>query len=66
MLWEIAPGRSRAEEPEHPVDDGAMVFVRSPSVGFLRGKEWPEVLPLLISEFMWCHPPAYDAFADTP
>ena len=65
-LGEIAPGRSSANQQEEGVDDRAMVIVRSAGERLLWREERSEPLPLMIGEFMSCHTPAYDGFADTP
>ena len=47
-LGEVTPRGARAEEPQHPVENPAMIGRRAAGRRFLGGKQRLESLPLLV------------------
>ncbi len=47
---QVAPGSSRAQDPENAVDDCAMVFIGPPGVRLLWWKQRFKPLPVLIGK----------------
>ena len=45
-LRHVVPRRARAEHPQHPVQETAVVSSRASRLGLVRGKEWLKPLPL--------------------
>jgi len=45
---QIAPGSAGASNPEHTIQDAAMINRRSAGLGFLWRKQWVQPLPLRI------------------
>jgi hypothetical protein len=56
---EIPPGSARAIQPEDATDDRAVVVAGPASSSFLRWKERPQPLPLLVGQDISCHTPVY-------
>jgi hypothetical protein len=52
---QIAPRRTRAQDPENAVDDRAMVAVRPSGPRLLRRKQWFQPLPLFVRQVMSVH-----------
>ena len=54
-LWHVVPRRARAENPQHPVKDTAVVSSRASRLGLLRWKERLKPLPLCVGQISSMH-----------
>src|SRR5258708_23627519 len=58
VLWgQVAPGRSRGQDPQDAIDDPPMRLAGTPDSGLLRRQERSQSVPLGIGEVMSAHTP---------
>ena len=54
-LWEVTPRSAAAGNPEHGVDELAVVFGCAPHIGGLARKQGRQALPVIVADLVTSH-----------